>query len=245
MTADLALTLSGLTLELVLVALLFGRRIHRILPAFVGFVGVALCTDAAACLVPRLIARHLYIDIWIASLLLESAFFLGLTSELGRNVLRHNRADSSPQWFLALALFVPAVWVLTLLSAWTIPPHLSFIWRLDLRLSQATAVLDLGAFLALVWWCALRRLHWPSREFRIAVGVGVEALTGLAAVIIHTHQSVGPSYHWVDVAASVVYVSVLIYWVQYFTFYDRVAVDLRSRTVQFASAGRENVHGNA
>lgn len=237
MNADMALTLSGLSLEVVLVAILIAHRIHRTLPTFIGFIAVALCTDALASLVPRVVPRDLYLYVWIASLFLNFAFFLGLTVELGRNVLRRNRV-ASPNWFLALVLFVPAAWVLTLLSQWTIPPRLSFIWQVDLRMSQATAVLCLAAFLALIWWSASRRLHWPPREFRIAVGIGLQALIALLAVIIHTHQPLGPAYHWTDVGASVVYLGVLIYWVQYFVFEDQATADFRGRDAELASANR-------
>lgn len=235
MTADMALTLSGLFLELILVALLVARGIHRTLPTFVGFIAVALCTDAFASLVPHFIARDFYLYIWIASLVLELVCFLGLTIELGRNLLHYNRA-TAPNWFLALVLFVPAVWALTLLAPWALPPKLPLIWRVEMRLSQATAVLELGAFLAVAWWSAVQRLHWPPREFRIAVGIGIEALAALVAIIVHSHQPVGPAYHWVDVSASVVYLAMLVYWVQYFAFEQPPRAD--SRTTEFTSAGR-------
>ncbi|HEV2322960.1 MAG TPA: hypothetical protein VGS10_03310 [Terracidiphilus sp.] len=244
MNADLALTLSGLCLELVLVAILIVRRIHRTLPSFLGFIAVALCTDALASLVPGFVSRELYLRFWIASLLLEFVFYIVLTFELGRNVLRRNRI-ASPNWFLAFALFIPAVWVLTLLSHWSIPPRLAFIWQVDLRVSQATAVLGLGAFLAFIWWSALRRLHWPPREFRIAVGIGLESLVAFVAVIIHTHQPVGPSYHWVDVGASVVYVAVLVYWVQYFVFEDHATSGSRRLAEELTSAGRADGRNEA
>lgn len=237
MTADMALTLSGLTLELILVALLIARGIYRTLPSFVGFIAAALCTDICASLVPGFVGQHAYLYIWIASLILEFVFFLGTTIELGRNLLRVNRGHS-PNWFLAVVLFVPAVWVLTLLSPWTIPPHLAFIWHVELRASQATAVLDLAAFLAMAWWSALQRLQWPPREFRIAVGIGIEALVALVAVIIHSHQPVGPAYHWVDVSASLVYLAMLVYWVQYFAFEQPAAIDSRTRGTEFTSVSR-------
>lgn len=239
MTADMALTLSGLTLEVVLVGLLISRGVHRTLPTFVAYIAVALCTDALASLVPRVLGRDLYLHFWIASVCLETLCFLGLMLELGRNLLRHNHA-ASPNWFLASVLFVPAIWALTLLSPWTIPPNLSLIWRVEMRSSQISAVLDLGAFLALVWWSALQRLHWTPREFRIAVGSGIGALAALGAVIVHTHQPVGPAYHWVDFSASVVYLSLLVYWVQYFVFEDPSAVASRNGASDLGAAGANN-----
>lgn len=244
MTADMALTLSGLTLELVLVAILIAKGIHRGLLTFVAYIGLALGTDALASLVPRILDPGLYLRFWIAGVFFNCVLVLGLSVELGRNLLRHNHS-SSPNWFLALVLFVPAVWVLSLLSPWTIPPKLPFVWRLEMRLSQATAVINLGAFLALVWWSALQRLHWPSREFRVAVGIGISALAALAAVIVHTHQPVGPAYHWVDVSASVVYLSILIYWVQYFIFEDPAKIGTRHRASELASARRPGTHDDA
>lgn len=243
MTADMALTLSGLMLEVVLVALLIWRGVHRTLPSFVGYIAVALCTDALASLVPHILGRDLYLRFWIASVCLETLFFLGLTLELGRNLLRHNH-PASPNWFLASVLFVPAVWALTLLSPWTIPPDLPFIWRLEMRLSQISAVLDLAAFLALVWWSAVQRLHWTPREFRIAVGSGIGALAALGAVIVHSHQPVGPAYHWVDFSASVVYLALLIYWVQYFVFENPSATWSRDREAEFANTGGAKSHDN-
>lgn len=244
MTADMALTLSGLTLEVVLVALLVWRGIHRTLPTFVGYIAVALCTDALASLVPRILSPGLYLYFWNASVCLETLFYLGLTLELGRNLLRHNHS-SAPNWFLAGVLFVPAIWALTLLSPWTIPPNLPFIWRLEMRLSQISAVLDLGAFLAVVWWSAIQRLHWPPREFRIAAGSGIGALAALGAVIVHSHQPVGPAYHWVDFSASVVYLALLIYWVQYFVFEDPAAADSRNGAAELTATGGSNGHDNS
>lgn len=244
MNADMALTLAGLTLEVILFAVLLARRIHRTLPTFLCFIGVALATDALASLVPGIISRPVYLNFWIASLVLEFLSLLGLTVELGRNVTRHNRAASS-NWLLALAMYLPVVGALTLLSSWYIPPDLALVWHIEMRTSQATAVLGLGAFLALVWWSALRRLRWPVREFRVAVGIGIEALVGLVAVIVHSHQVVGPSYHWVDVSASVVYLAVLIYWVQFFVFEDAAATQSAEHSAEFATAGRSEMHRDA
>lgn len=241
MNADMAVTLTGLILELVLIGLLVLRGVHRTLPTFVGFIAVALCTDTIASLVPRFIASEYYVYIWTASLFVEFIWFFGVTLEMGRNLLRHNRA-TLPNWFLALALFVPAVWALTLLSHWTIPSNLPIIWRIELRLSHVTAVLELSAFLAMIWWSAVQRLHWPPREFRIAVGIGIEALVAFAAIILHSHQPVGPDYHWVDLSASVFYVATLVYWVQYFAFEPPAAVDSRVRLAELA-AGRTSGHG--
>lgn len=237
MTVDMALTLCGLLLETVFLAVMIARQIHRTLPSFVAFIGVALATDLSASLVPHFISPQYFLYIWIASLFLEFVSFLLLTAELGRNVLRQNRS-SSPNWLLILMLFGPIVLALSLLSHWSIPEHLAFVWWLDLRLSQLTAVLDLGAFLTLIWWSAFCKFHWPTREFRIAIGIGLEALVGLATVIVHSHQEVGPSYHWVDVSASFAYIGVLVYWVQYFVFEDTVAADSRDLRPEFAAMRR-------
>jgi low temperature requirement protein LtrA len=244
MNADMALTLAGLTLEVVLFAVLLARRVQRTLSTFLCFIGVALATDALASLVPGILPRPIYLDFWIASLVLEFLSLAGLTLELGRNVRKQNRAAPS-NWALAMVMYVPVAGVLTLLSSWYIPPNLPLVWQIEMRTSQATAVLGLGAFLTLVWWSALRRLRWPAREFRVAVGIGIEALAGLVAVIVHSHQSVGPSYHWVDVSASVVYLCVLIYWVQFFVFEDDAAAETAQQTAEFAAAGRSEVRDGA
>jgi hypothetical protein len=47
----------------------------------------------------------------------------------------------------------------------------------------------------------------------VASGLGFYSIVSLAVSVLHTHQIVGPQYHWVDQAVAAGYLGTLSFWV--------------------------------
>jgi hypothetical protein len=99
------------------------------------------------------------------------------------------------------------------LAAWTVPQYFPILYKFYVHLQQAFAVLRVAFVLALVWWSSLLGMRWSDRELRIATGFGFYSIVALAVAILHTHQAVGPLYHWLDEVAAVSYLAALAYWI--------------------------------
>jgi len=210
-TLDTALPRAGMILQPLLLILLAKRRLLCELPVFSFYLGFGVLTIFAGEAILRF-SPTWYLHFYLVNICGDALLGLCVLAELGRSVLRCNRRSSS-KWPLALLLLVPASLLIWPLAHWTIPPHLSLTWILCFRLEQTIAILQVASLLALVWWSNLLHLRWPDRELRIASGLCSFSLVALLVAVVHTHQAIGPEYHWLDQAASASYLGVLAYWV--------------------------------
>ncbi len=60
-------------------------------------------------------------------------------------------------------------------------------------------------------------IGWHDRELQIASGFGFYSILSLVVSVLHTHQAVGPRYHWLDLVTSFGYLGTLTYWVVCFS----------------------------
>ena len=81
------------------------------------------------------------------------------------------------------------------------------------RLQQTFAILRVVVFLGLAAFSQLLSIGWRNRELQVATGLGFYSIVSLAITILHTHQVVGPQYHWLDEVGAASYLSALAYWV--------------------------------
>lgn len=211
MNLDAVLPLIGAILTAALVALLFFKRVFRIMPIFVAYLGFSVVSELAATAIlvsPRARSSLVF---WGANIVIDTLFYLCVVAEVGRNVLRYNR-NGSPSSVLALALFLFAILLTSLLARWTGFYWRELGWQVYLRVTQSSAILEVAAILAIAWWGSLKKLRWPERELRMVTGMGFWAVVQFCVLIFHEHGFVGPQNHWLDFLTPFATLGVLIYW---------------------------------
>ncbi len=80
-------------------------------------------------------------------------------------------------------------------------------------LQQTISLLRVTFFLVLVAFSQFLSIGWRDRELQIASGLGFYSILSLVVSVLHTHQAVGPQYHWLDLVTSFGYLGTLAYWV--------------------------------
>jgi hypothetical protein len=153
-----------------------------------------------------------YLRFYLIEMTIDALFQFGILAELAGSVHRHNRATSPRRTVLVLLLLLAGTLIWPM-ATWTAPVNSTILGKLLVLLLHSVAVLRAAFVLALVWWSSLQGLRWPDRELRIVTGIGFYSIVALAVAILHTHQAVGPLYHWLDEVAAVSYLAALAYWI--------------------------------
>lgn len=215
-TLRFALTLMEAACSLLLLAILFMRRIAGGIPLFALYIGYgALWGSVAVALL--LYAPHYCVPVWIAGQALDATFFLLVLCEIAQSLIALNPETKRSRLTVPAALFVPAVALIWSIARWSdLPDHGSLLWYLDLRTMQIAPIISVAGVLALLWWTTLRSLHWPEREIRLVTGMGLWSLISLAVVILHAHGAYGPDFYWMDMLTPICCVFVLLYWGAHF-----------------------------
>jgi len=235
MTLDSALITINLVLVTVLLAMLIWRRVYRALPVFVTYVAYSVLLGLASLASSSISMDYLFV--WGVGITVDTVFYLCVLVELGKAVLRYNRGFSV-RWGLVLLLFLGASVPIGLLTPWPAVVRYKLAWQLDLRVMQATAILEVAALLTVASWSALNKLHWPERELRLVTGMGSWALVQLCVLILHEHGLVGRGYHWLDLLTPLTTLGVFLYWLHYFWLEPHSAEPAPQRNSRSEAAGR-------
>lgn len=211
---DTTIWLAGVSMELVLLALLVHRRIFRVLPIFFVYSVCCLGSEAACWFILRY-SPGSYLRFYLVDMTADFLFQFAILAELAASVLRHNRGIRAGRVLLALLMALSCT-LLWFLAKWVNPSGLPLDQMLYVILLQAFAVLRVAAMLAIVWWSSLQGLQWPERELRVASGLGFYSVVCLAVIVLHTHNMDGTQYHWLDQIQAFSYFCVLSYWVLFF-----------------------------
>lgn len=230
MIPDIILTAANCLFAAALFALFMGRRVYRTLPIFTAYVGYSLLFVLAALAAFSSVSN--YLVIWNLGIAIDTVFYLLALVELGKAVLRYNRASPLP-WPIVLLLFLAAGLPIALLAQWPDLPRLEPLWQITCRVLQTTAIVEVAALLTMVWWSAFQKLHWPERELRLVMGMATWALVQLGVLVLHEHGLIGPGYHWLDLLTPAAVLGVVIYWLHWFWF------DSGSRTPAAALPGAQ------
>lgn len=206
---DLTLWLAGIGMEALLLGLVLWRRVYRTLPIFSCFFLWCLLSDGGMAVAVRF--PNAYLKATLVNISVDALFQLAILAELGRVVVRHNRATSPSRIVIAL-LAVLAFILAGSLNKWIFPSHLPIADMLYLVLMQLFAVLRAVFLLTLVWWSSLQGIRWPTREVRILTGLGVYIMATLCVAILHSHNMGGMQYHWLDQLLVAIYLWTLSFW---------------------------------
>lgn len=228
----------GLIVEMVLVAILLRRRAYRTLPAFLLYVCWGLCSDVVLTSVRG--NALTYFHLYLIQLMLDSVLLFAVLVELAWNLLRPIRTSLPKRSWMVIAMLIALAGLLVWpLAGFAVPANLNPAGMFFFRLQQTFAILRVVTFLALAGFSHLLSIGWRDRELQVATGLGVYSLVSLTATVLHTHQIVGPQYHWLDLLVSACYLIVLSYWAVCFATREteRQEFTPRMRDLLLAAAG--------
>ena len=210
---DSALWICGVAEEAALVLLLIRIRAFTTFPAFFIFVCWSFINDVLLFTLQSL-PQATFFKLYEGQLVIDSALMFFVLVELSWSVLRPIR-DSLPKrsWIGIAALIAVAGLLLWPVAGLTMPKYLTQQGMNFFRLQQTFAILRVVIFLGMAGFSQLLAIGWRSRELQIATGLGFYSIVSLGISVLHTHQIVGPQYHWLDDLGVACYLSTLAYWV--------------------------------
>ncbi len=212
MTFESQIVLIGALSELCLLIILLVRKQWKAFPLFTTFICWAVLSDFATILFHVSFSEKLVV--YIAEFSLDSAFQSFVLFELAWSVFKPVRT-LLPKRTLWISLVVYSCisvgcWYL---AGFTVPDNLSRHGYLLVEMQQTIALLRVVFFMVLVAFSQFFSIGWRDRELQIASGLGFYSILSLVVSVLHTHQAVGPQYHWLDLVTSFGYLGTLTYWV--------------------------------
>ena len=206
------------------------------MPFFYGYMCFGIGNDLAMFLIQHRYASH-FLQAFIVQMGIDSALQYGVLVELAWCVLKPARATLPQGTVAGLSLLILAAGA----ACWPFcgRPKLPPLWHFLTSLQESMSILRILFFLVLVAGSHLLALGWRDRELQVTTGLGCYSLVSFAATMVHSHQKVGMSYHWVDIFVAVSYVSSLVYWIVSFSQAEapRREFTPKMRTVLVAVAG--------
>jgi hypothetical protein len=213
---DITLLFAGLGAEAVIVALLFYRRIYRIVPVFCLYILWTIPSDSAMAALSHYFAgkASLYTQIYMVETSLDFLFQFCVLVELAWAVLRPIR-DALPRRTIAI---ISMLLLLIGTAAWPIAgklilPGPTHQWHILMQLLQAFSILRVLFVFVLAGFSQLLAIGWRDRELQIATGLGFYSLMSLGGSILHTHHASSALYHNVDLIVGFSYMCSLVYWI--------------------------------
>lgn len=210
------LAMLGIVAQAAFIAVLVWRRTYRSLPVFFFYIVCGLAGDSAVTVLRTLMRSRSVFPFEIVTYI-DSLFQYLVLTELAWSIFRPIRPSLSKRFLLGISLVIVAAAGV----AWPlcgIQETSGFSWQLLLAFhAQRTfAILRILFFLALACCSQFLGIGWRDRELQVATGLGFYSLVSLAGTMVHSHQSYGWQYFYVDVAVACSYLLSLVYWVYCF-----------------------------
>jgi len=210
---DTALWICGVAEEAALILLLIRIRVFKTFPAFFLFVCWSFVNDVLVFAL-KSIPQGTFFKLYEAEMVIDSAMMFAVLVELAWSVLRPIRSSLPRGSWIGIALLIALAGLLLWpVAGFTLPPYLTSQGANFFRLQQTFAILRVVIFLAMAGFSQVLAIGWRSRELQIATGLGFYSIVSLGISVLHTHQIVGPQYHWLDDLGVACYLSSLAYWV--------------------------------
>jgi hypothetical protein len=217
MTLDHALLLCGMLGESVVLYLLLRGKVWRTLPLFCTFILWSLLSDIFLGIVVWKVPGF-YGKAYFYQLVPDSILQFAVLIELAWSILRPSRAAlprGTLYVLIALVAFTgAAIWPLAKMA---VPANLSAHAELFVHFQQTVAILRVVCCLVMAGFSQILAIGWKDRELQVATGLGFFAIISLIVAVLHSHQDVGRSYEWLDLATSISYFGTLAYWVLSFS----------------------------
>jgi hypothetical protein len=215
-TLDSILSLAGMVLEAVIVALLFYRRAWKNLPCFCAYLIWSLVDGGVDYLVLHS-APSAYFNTYFVGSIIDSVLQFCVLVELAWSVFRPFRTSLPKHtvWFLGglIALTGAVIWPFASNPVFArIPEPWRTQWDFLGHFMQTDALLRVLVFLILAGCSQLLSIGWRDRELQIATGLGFYSLVGVAVGLLQTH--IGATHYYRELNQFLVasYVGSLAYW---------------------------------
>ena len=212
MSTDVKFVIAGIAVEIAVLVLFVQKRLWRRYTLFTTYLCWSVISDLVFAVTPGFYASNL--RNYIFEIAIDSLLQLTVLLELTWSVVKPVKA-SLPKISL---VFVPFLLVVLTLICWplagfVVPTGLSRHGYELVMLQQTTSLLRVVFLLVLVAFSQFLSIGWRDRELQIASGLGFYSILSLIVWVLHTHQAVGPQYHWLDLVTSFGYLGTLTYWV--------------------------------
>jgi hypothetical protein len=207
---------AGIAVEVVIIGLLFYRRVWRTLPIFCIYVFWTLLVDGGGILLHRRFpdpASHGNLVVFLVSTALDSALQIGVLIELAWSVLRPLRQSLSYRALILVALVILA----TGAAIWPFAgthnlANMPAIWRNLVHVEQTTSILRILFFLALAAGSQLLSIGWRDRELQVATGLGIYSIVSLAVFLWRSNEGVRAQYLLMNRIVTTSYFCSMLYW---------------------------------
>ena len=206
------LVIVGLVVQAAFIGLLVWRRAYRSFPVFFSYIVWGVIGDSAILIVRTWIAP-LAIYPFEVEAYVDSLFQYLVLIELAWSILRPIQRLLPRGFLLGISAVIAAaaflVWPLSGIEQTVgYPGHLLIV----LHMERTFAILRILFFLALACCSHFLAIGLRDRELQIATGLGFYSLVSVAGTMMHTRQSYGLNYFYVDIAIACSYLMSLLYW---------------------------------
>ena len=216
MNLDTALYALNTCAEIIVVGLLFYRRVWRAFPFFLAYSLWTLLAGAGGFLVLRESSptSSIYVFTYLSDISVDAFLLFAVLVELAWSVMKPLRGYLSRTTILvvvvAIILLGAAIWPFS-----SLPGMANMSWQLVtvIRLKQTVATLAVVIFLVLAAGSQFLSIGWRDRELQIASGLGIYSLVGIVVTVLHTYPSMRLQYNRLDELVVASYVVSLIYWI--------------------------------
>lgn len=217
MSLDNTLWLGYMLAEAVVVALLFHRRVTRLLPLFFVYCIWDVCSNVFAFVIHTYYPSAYTTQNYLVMTAIDAVFQFTVLVELTLSVLRPIRAS--------LPRYIPfAITAILLLAAAAIWPFssLSGLAQYDLpqrllgQLQQTLSILRIIFFLVLAGCSQWLSMGLRDRELQVATGLGFYSVVSLFIAMLATHQSTASQFYHLNRIEIAGFLCALFYWVYAF-----------------------------
>ncbi len=209
LSVDTLIWLAATLTEVVVIGLLFYRRIWRTLPVFCGY----CIWDVLSNVIDHYYQAK-YFQILFAQAILDSAFLICVLVELVWSVLRPLRASLPRSAMLLVGALIvvagAAIWPFAALPG--LEHATSRMGLVFAQLEQTTSILRILFFLLLAGGSQLLSIGWRDRELQVATGLGLYSIVSLTVSVLQTHQTTASQWVYLFRFETASYVCCLVYW---------------------------------
>ncbi len=231
MNHEAELVLVGMAAECCVFLLLLMRRGWKAVPIFTLYTLWTIVSDASF-VFTRVYSSGL--KNYLVEMALDSTLQLLVLAELVRLIVQPVRTSLPKKYALVVPLLLIILGAICWpLAGFSVPHGLSSQGYLLVTLQQTVALLRVLIFLTMVAFSQFFSIGWRDRVLQIASGLGFYSILSLIVSVLHTHQAVGPQYHWLDLVTSFGYLGTLAYWVVSFAQKEPEARKISPQMVRF------------
>lgn len=207
------LAMIGIVAQAALIVVLVWRRTYRSLPVFFSYVVWGIAGDSTVLILRTLKHSQALYPIEIETYI-DLVFQYLVLIELAWSILRPIQRKLPRGFLLGISLIIAAGAAL----AWPLAgiketPGFPSHFLIALHAQRSFAILRILFFLALGCCSQFLGIGWRDRELQVASGLGFYSLVSIAGTVMHSHQSYGWHYYYVDVSIACSYLLSLVYWV--------------------------------